>query len=214
MGIHVRLRCFPAVPRWHRILSGFGVWAFGRGAWGTTTEEAWHRNLRKKRQWARGIVAAASLGFDVADSEVAAAAARLSDHHGSMVPALGARAAKKDDWFCRICLDKHGKPFKNFGHRKDCHVCAVDKGKCHLRDVPKGSASAGGQRVKPSLAQRQVDAAAEVSKKLLAAEKEQSKKLRKELDHAQRELKKKAAPAPAPGGGGRSGGGRRCRRGG
>ena len=128
-----------------------------RGSQRTSTasvpEPAWHRNLRKKRQLARGIVAAAGLGFAVDNSRVAAAAARLCGHHGSaMVPSLATAApGRKADWYCHKCgIDK-----VTFGKFDNCHFCGGAKRICHGGPAPKKAS--GGVRDRPSTAQRQVE---------------------------------------------------------
>ena len=121
---------------------------------------------------------------------------------------------KKSAWLCSICLGKDGLPYKNFGHRMDCNICAVSKGKCHLGPAAP-SGSPGGVRDRPSLAQRQIkDAAAADAKtkadatkqlkdqgKKLQASLDQVKKLQAQLDEAKKQQAAEAeqVPAAAPG---------------
>ena len=69
-----------------------------------TPEPAWHRNLRRRRQTARGIVAAQKLGYPISPPVAAAAEARLLAHHSAdhtmslpqwRLAQLGAQAAQE-----------------------------------------------------------------------------------------------------------------------
>ncbi len=81
---------------------------------------------------------------------MAAAAARLRNHHGSMAlppPAVN----RKVDWLCNKC----GPDKRTFGTKgglptKSCHWCGGSKGECHAGPAPRKSA--GGVRDRPSVA--------------------------------------------------------------
>ena len=95
---------------------------------------------------------------------------------------------KKDaaeDWTCKLCKDKSGKPFENRGHRKLCFRCNVAKGSCFGSKVQR---SEGGAR-KPALAEWQV---------ALQRKEEALQKLRKQQEQLKQEnarLKKAAEAA-------------------
>ena len=48
-----------------------------------TSEDAWHRNLRRSRQSAKGILAAVKLGLDIPEATVEAAKCVLFEHHAT-----------------------------------------------------------------------------------------------------------------------------------
>ena len=159
-------------------------------------EPAWHRNQRKQRQLARGLLAAYKLGVPVDTKTFNDAALRLSCHHGSSVGAVGPRpmAFEKgggkgggkeggSEWKCKRCLDFDGMPFKNRSFRTHCFKCNVHKGKCHGGEV-----KAIGNPTK-SLAQRQMDDMAKKDKHL----KQQLARLEKE----NAELKKESEGSPS-----------------
>ena len=148
------------------------------------TEPSWHRNQRKKRQLARGVLAAVRLGV-VIDNHIASSAFhRLNNHHGSavgkVVGSTSSMSIRGSDahWQCRLCKTK-GEPTFNFGHRTSCFGCKVDKGKCHGGPAKDRRAqnAAKAQSSLPSLAERQVACqkqheAAERNKKLAKQNKE------------------------------------------
>ena len=124
-------------------------------------------------------------------------------------PVSGARKSKKDkpDWYCKVCeMPDSNKPYRNFGFRTSCNICACDKGICILHKAPDGGqrtrpATAAGAGDKASLAQRQVadakaqelaDAKNAKLQKQLDAEREQLKKVRAQL-------KEKTEAAPGAG---------------
>ena len=59
--------------------------------------------------------------------------------------------ARKPDWFCKSCKGRDGRPFRNFGHRSDCHLCNISKGICFGSKVVAGPPRSGG-----TFAERQV----------------------------------------------------------
>ena len=62
-------------------------------------EEAWHRNLRRTRKIARGVLTAANLGIDITPEVVTAAKGALIDHRATDVdtmPPLPAQQQKDD----------------------------------------------------------------------------------------------------------------------
>ena len=145
------------------------------------TEPAWHRNLRRSRQQARGILAAHKLGFAVRATTLQTAANRLRGHHGSAVGPIGALPMGQNgkcDWFCNRCKTKDGKRFDNTGFRTHCILCKAEKGRCHSGDKPKP----GGPT--KSLAERQ-SAQAKVGERKL--QQQQYAKDEKELERLKAE---------------------------
>ena len=47
------------------------------------SEDAWHRNLRRSRQSAKGILAAEKLGLDIPEATIEAAKCVLFEHHAT-----------------------------------------------------------------------------------------------------------------------------------
>ena len=93
-----------------------------------------------------------------------------------------------EDWTCRLCKGKNGKPFENHGHRKFCFQCNVAKGACFGSKVQKNE---GGTR-KPALAERQM---------ALQRKEEAWQKLRKQQEQLKKENArlKRAAEAASSG---------------
>ena len=59
------------------------------------SEEAWHRNLRRTRQIARGILTAAQLGIDIPAEITAAAQSAIGNHHATDVDTMLSWAAQE-----------------------------------------------------------------------------------------------------------------------
>ena len=91
---------------------------------------------------------------------------------------------EKPDWQCKFCAGRDGKQFINFGHRKSCFKCRIEKGACFGKRVEKPP-----PKSKPSLAERQI-----LGQKKDEALKKQNENLKKENARL-----KKAAAGSAPG---------------
>ena len=128
------------------------------------------------------------------------AASCLEGHHGSTVPVLvaarltsmGQRGRRRenqkqkkdvsktarstDDWCCKVCIGRDGKPFRNHGDRRACHKCGIEKGSCFLHKV----ACADARLPSTNLAQRQAQQQGGLAKQLQGKNAE-LEKLRKEL---------------------------------
>ena len=159
------------------------------------TEPSWHRNLRRSRQRARGLLAAHRLGFLVSPATLQSAAAKLQHHHGSSVGTfepLPMGEGKKPDWYCGRCKGKDGGKFLNFHFRTSCKMCQVAKGKCHGGDKQRNGAPT------MSLAERQVAAAKTKAKQ----DSKQGNKAREQQLQMQNDMLKRERGSEAQAGGG------------
>ena len=101
-------------------------------------EPAWHSNARKRRRFARGILAADRFGTRPAQSQVQAAQLLLSQHHGTAKvmggggthdKAGGKPKQKHKDhaWLCQSCTDVYGYPRYVFPDKVNCWTCNRSK---------------------------------------------------------------------------------------
>ena len=102
------------------------------------------------------------------------AAKLLDSHHGS---SSGKMAGRTVDWLCNKCIFKDGEHFRNLAFRTHCRECRVHKGKCHLRDAPRGkepTVRVGGIAAKQLAQKKQADKQ-ELAKELGKVKKENAK---------------------------------------
>ena len=146
-------------------------------------EPSWHRNQRKQRQLARGVVAATKLRVDLGATARNDAFKRLSCHHGSAIGSM-APQEKKHDWLCKSCKGADGKPFCNFGFRLVCKHCNIGKGSCFGGRTATQQPAHRTLAAKQVMAQKQADKAKLVEKKRDDAEKakKENEKLKKEIE--------------------------------
>ena len=99
-------------------------------------EPAWHRNARRDRQRARGLVLAAGLGFAVPTSVVNSATAALSRHHGSAAEMVRSGPGKLNNsiaqnaWKCLVCSEHDTLEAGAFWvgqHKTHCPKCGLAK---------------------------------------------------------------------------------------
>ena len=102
-------------------------------------EPAWHRRERAQRSQQRLLLRAVG------------ASSALAQHHGTAMAPPCHKESPKADWYCKSCKGRDGKPFRNFGHRAECHLCHISKGSCFWKKIDPGPPRAG-----PTFAERQV----------------------------------------------------------
>ena len=68
----------------------------------------------------------------------------------------------QDEWVCRSCVGRDGKPWRNFGHRDACHQCGLQKGVCFKGKVKPKEPSVS---MRPSYAEKQLAAQREAELK-------------------------------------------------
>ena len=83
-----------------------------------------------------------------------------------------------DDWTCKSCKGPDGKSYRNFGFRKECNLCKLQKGSCCAGKVPAASP------VQRTLAARQIHA-----QKKDEQQQQQQKKARQKEQQLLQELK-------------------------
>ncbi len=155
-----RVGTFPEAPR--RLLAAFGAWRcllaaiVARGATAQRTgEAAWHRRDRRKRAQARTLL------------RVANATALLSNHHsaqgmgkgGKGKGEYGQRSKSSTDWVCPV----NACSYINFAYRTRCRICEAHpserKPPPQEPGVRGGKGGGSGSDAKPTLAERQLEAA-------------------------------------------------------
>ena len=107
--------------------------SLGVGAVEKVKEASWHRNLRKNRQQARGVLAANKVRA-LPESITSRAVRLLFKHHGSSIGTMVQK--EKQMWLCKTCKGSDGKHYRNNAFRLSCHICGVGKGSCFGGPVP------------------------------------------------------------------------------
>ena len=73
----------------------------------------------------------------------------------------------QDEWMCKSCVGRDGKPWRNFGHRDTCFKCNLKKGVCFkFKATPKEPSFS----MRPTFAEKQVASQKEVELKKREAE--------------------------------------------
>ncbi len=73
------------------------------------------------------------------------------------MPPSNRDSTKKADWLCKSCTGWDGKPFRNYGHRTQCHRCHIHKGACFGKNVDSGPPRSGATLAEKQVLQREVD---------------------------------------------------------